>query len=166
MPSRGVATEPLTGLPHGSGVVLQDDGEIVSVTIDDDGLKLHRYDSTGTLDGRFGVGGVVTNPAPGGSVSDPRRQPDGKLVVLVDAGSAVARYEATGAPDGGFGTGGVVATPCGGVAGALLLGLDGALVVGSANLSPIEACVARFESVFSTTGTTRNDGARYQGKSD
>lgn len=62
----GVVTEPLAGLPQGSGVVLQDDGKVVSVTIDDAGLKLYRYDSTGTLDGTFGVGEwqAATSQAP------------------------------------------------------------------------------------------------------
>lgn len=142
----GVATEPLTGMPRGTGVVLQDDGKIVSATIDDDGLKFYRYDSTGMPDATFGVAGVVTNPAPGSFVSELRRQSDGKLVVLLNAGGAVARYADTGAPDGGFGTGGVTATPCGGVDGHLLIAPDGTLVVGTANLSPIEGCVARFDA--------------------
>ena len=85
------------------------------------GFVLNRYNSDGTIDNSFGIGGTVTTQV-GGNNSGARKivlQPDGKIVVFgftyqtIDPyrGSlAVARYNADGLLDGSFGASGILIT--------------------------------------------------------
>jgi uncharacterized delta-60 repeat protein len=96
--------------------LLQPDGHLVVVVRDSSatcpGFLLARFDPAGTLDGTFGVGGVVAlDLAPDNEVPwRARLQPDGKIVVAghSDDGLTLARYMPNGTLDAGFGTGGVV----------------------------------------------------------
>src|SRR6266536_4773993 len=106
-----------------SAIVLQPDGKIVAVGTAGSGpvtgwsFALARYNSDGSLDTTFGVGGKVTTNFSGNndSASSAALQPDGKILVAGDVGfdplnhdSAVARYLADGTLDSSFGSGGLV----------------------------------------------------------
>lgn len=76
-------------------------------------FALVRYDSDGTLDESFGVGGVALTPvgAPGlGGIAGAVLQPDGKVVVVGSLNNAlmVARFKDDGTLDSTFGDGGLV----------------------------------------------------------
>jgi uncharacterized delta-60 repeat protein len=125
--SFGTAGEVLTDLTSSSDYaldgLLQPDGKIVAAGQafgPGGGLKVLRYESDGTLDATFGIGGVTGLPffsfAPAVDL-----QPDGKLVVAGqsnDGGPSgydflLARFDANGLLDAGFGSAGIVITPVG-----------------------------------------------------
>jgi uncharacterized delta-60 repeat protein len=139
-----------------SSVVIQPDGKIVVAggafplfTFLGD-FKVARYNTNGSLDSSFGVGGIVTTSFPGqGSYAFAvALQADGKIVAAgtdfvnfsSDSSSntdfALARYNADGTPDTGFGSNGIVTTDFAGFnddAFSVLIQPDGKLVaVGSA----------------------------------
>jgi uncharacterized delta-60 repeat protein len=138
-------------------LALQQDGKIVVAgnaesadgTVSE--FAVARFNTNGTLDSSFGVGGKVTTNFVGvkaGGVSNPADsvliQPDGKIVAgglasqcprRCPAQSALARYNANGSLDTTFGSGGMVAvTAIGGItalaedAAGHIFALNGALI--------------------------------------
>jgi uncharacterized delta-60 repeat protein len=108
-------------------VALQSDGKIVAAggdLVDESGLRLARYNSDGSLDTTFGIGGKVTNGVDAASLAI---QSDGKIIIgtfpFVDA--ALIRYNNDGSLDRTFGTGGYVSGDGGN---ALALQFDGKIV--------------------------------------
>ncbi len=116
---------------HGStdvarAIALQPDGKIVVAgrALRLDGpffdFALARYNTDGSLDASFGVGGKITTDFDGNGGADLAfalaLQPDGKIVAAGStsnigvSGFALARYNADGSLDAGFGTAGKVAT--------------------------------------------------------
>ena len=121
-----------------SAVAVQPDGKIVVVGGSWDSVGLYsnlalaRYNSDGSLDSTFGVGGLVRQGGPiGGWAGAVVLQPDGKIVV---AGSVhfdyamIARFKADGSLDTSFGSGGVRQFGQYAQAASLLLQPDGKLV--------------------------------------
>jgi uncharacterized delta-60 repeat protein len=152
-------TDFLGSTDHAHAVVLQPDGKIVvagsSRELADLTFSMARYNTDGSLDASFGVGGkLVGNFIDDLLVaSDVAVQADGRIVV---AGSslgkfAVARYEGDGRLDASFGAGGKVATDFfGNGAGAEALGIqpDGRIVVVGTAVSNTSAdfAAARYNS--------------------
>jgi uncharacterized delta-60 repeat protein len=150
-------------------LVLQPDGKLVaagSINLDlDYHFGLARYNSDGSLDSGFGIGGkVITNP--GGffeQVSALVLQPDGKLVAAgIAAGGTdfqLVRYNSDGGLDTSFGGGGKVTTDFSGNfdwAYALVLQPDGKLVaagyaVHSDIVTNADFALARYIGTTSTT---------------
>jgi uncharacterized delta-60 repeat protein len=131
-----------------SAMALQPDGKIVEVgtASSADGtlseFAVARFDTNGTLDSSFGVGGMVTTNFVGvmlGGVSNPATavilQSDGKIIVAGEASesaeqphfTALARYLSNGSLDTSFGNGGMVSVTAIGAPGALALGALGDL---------------------------------------
>lgn len=122
----GVATTQLPGA-LAPDLALQSDGRIVlaggAFFGGDHDFTLVRYESNGTLDASFGVGGIVSTDfggiegAEGVSI-----QGDGKIVAVGDVflgtptqtDFALARYLPDGSLDAAFGSGGLVTTDLGG----------------------------------------------------
>ena len=147
----GIVTPTSGPNAPGYGVAMQADGKIVIGGSLWDGIggsefSLARYNSDGTIDGSFGIGGQVTSDfgavAAGGSQHGTGQlalQADGKIVFAGTYDSAfggqfaLVRYNPDGSLDAGFGTGGKVTTylgsPHGAKADALGLQGDGKLVV-------------------------------------
>jgi uncharacterized delta-60 repeat protein len=144
----------LAGVP--SSVVVQPDGKIVvaggafPLFTFLGNFKVVRYNSNGTLDNSFGVGGIVTTTFPEGSYANAiALQSDGKIIaagtVFVDVvigdmsntDFALARYNPDGSLDTSFGNGGTVTTDFFGTeddAFSVLIQPDGKIVaVGSSN---------------------------------
>ena len=108
----------ITSIGGGGGardVVIQPDGKILATG----GVcctavpALARYNSDGSLDSSFGVGGTETMAA-GQDIKDAVLQADGKIVTVGDVSGAdtwiVTRYNPDGSLDGSFGIGGMVNT--------------------------------------------------------
>jgi uncharacterized delta-60 repeat protein len=144
-----VTTDFGEGMDSGAtALVLQPDGKVVAagragLHFQAADFALARYRRDGTLDRRFGDGGLVTTDFGGGDDFGRAvaRQRDGKLVVaghsFTPDGSgldfALARYNPDGSLDPTFGTGGTVTTDVLGgddFASDLVLQADGKLVVG------------------------------------
>ncbi|BDP43802.1 hypothetical protein DAETH_37710 (plasmid) [Deinococcus aetherius] len=127
-------------------VALQPDGKLV-VAGDDpvsEDFRLARYNPDGSLDARFGSGGVVTTTKAGGSevARNVLVQPDGKIVVSGDpfgsgGSTGMARYTAGGSLDSSFGAGGTLTLTGARVGAGLALQPDGKFVlVGSVQPDP------------------------------
>ena len=125
----------------GAGMALQPDGKILLGGSASNLFGLARYNTDGTLDASFGVGGKVTSGfgATGGSANALALAPDGKIVlagntgVYPDIDFGVARYSTGGALDPSFGTGGTATTDFFGgldTAAAVAVQDDGSVVVG------------------------------------
>lgn len=108
------------------GMTIQPDGKLVlSGTSTVAGLQpdfaLARYNTDGSLDATFGIGGLVTTDFGNGYSENGRKvivQTDGKLILAgfiygTSTDYALARYNADGSLDTSFGTGGKVITAVG-----------------------------------------------------
>jgi uncharacterized delta-60 repeat protein len=127
------------------GVVIQPDGSIVVAgkAVDPvlllNNFAIARYNSDGSLDASFGVGGkVLTDFGKNDEAEGIALQADGKIVVagttadvLMPTDIAVARYNADGSLDATFGTGGRVISDFGGFEqpNAVAIQSDGRLVL-------------------------------------
>jgi uncharacterized delta-60 repeat protein len=92
-------------------------GKILAVGLRDSGSGrqaiLVRFNTDGTLDSSFAIGGVATGPTES-FFSAIALQPDGKIVaagIHVNTGALFARYDANGNPDPSFGQGGLSILP-------------------------------------------------------
>jgi len=99
-------------------VAIQPDGRIVAAGGENQSY-LARYNSDGSLDLTFGVGGKVTGAPPSGWFTAVAIQADGRIVAAGRGDTSddfvVSRYNTDGSPDVTFGTGGTVVTDFGGV---------------------------------------------------
>jgi uncharacterized delta-60 repeat protein len=117
-----VTTDFGSGEDFGKSVAIQPDGKILvagsSNNGTDDDFAVARYNTDGTLDNSFGVGGKVTTAI---GTSDDRGwslaiQPDGKIVVAGESYDgllydfALVRYNTNGSLDNGFGVDGKLTT--------------------------------------------------------
>ncbi|MCA1565918.1 MAG: hypothetical protein LC803_09825, partial [Acidobacteria bacterium] len=146
-PAFGNGGKVVTPFPNGrdntEDVAVQADGKVVVAGSSGSDFALARYNTDGSLDGTFGVGGRVHTDFPldrGGFASALVIQPDGKIVAAGEAtnatqsfasGFALARYNTDGSLDTTFDTDGLVITSFpGGSAFAedLVLQPDGKLV--------------------------------------
>jgi uncharacterized delta-60 repeat protein len=150
----------------------QPDGKIIGVGAGGFGggsfrIVLARYLTDGTLDGSFGINGMVSTPCPGGGgcyIADALLMSDGGIMIggSVNGDFLLGRYDAAGALDSGFGNGGFVSTdlanglPDGIV--ALARQSDDKIIAGG-YASPGDAALARYDldgsldASFGTAGT-------------
>lgn len=120
----GVVTTPvsLSADDEAAGIAVQADGRIVAAgNVGNSDFALVRYETDGSLDTTFGVGGIVTTNFPIGMSSgvewanDVIIQSDGKIVAAGRSSGVfgVARYETNGSLDSSFGNNGIVTTVVG-----------------------------------------------------
>ena len=152
-----------------NSIVIQNDGKIVaagySYNGSQDEIALVRYNSNGTLDVTFGLGGKTT-----ASIGSNDRgsslllQPDGKIVVTgyshsITSGSdfAIVRYNSNGILDNTFGSAGKVTTDFGlnDYGQSVAIQTDGKIVVGgfSADFPPNVFVLSRY-NITGTLDTT------------
>ena len=134
-----VVTDISGGHDEARALAIQPDGRIVAAGVTGTGssqdFALARYNTDGSLDRTFGVGGTVITDVSRGSdvVWAVAIQVDGKIVAAGAASGdfALARYTADGTLDTQFGHGGITITDFGGddQANALALQRDGRIVV-------------------------------------
>jgi uncharacterized delta-60 repeat protein len=161
-----VTTDFFADADGANSVALQSDGKIVAagssfVSLSNSlDFAIARYNSDGTPDDGFGVGGKVTtdfspNVDSGAEVAV---QCDGKIVVAGTANSAtdasdmaVARYQSDGTLDAGFGVGGKVVTDFAGrdTCHGLALQNDGRIIVAGStrpgDQSTLDFALARYD---------------------
>ena len=168
-----------------SAIVLQADGKVIvagtkyvhftSDQSSDTDFALARYNSDGTLDSTFGVGGEVATDFNGGNddAFSVLLQPDGKLVAVGDATSlanfydfALVRYLPDGTIDRGFGSLGKVESDFGAAnldqARSAVLQADGKIVAAGTtvtlNGSDQLFAIVRYNSNGSRDATFGNNG--------
>jgi len=152
-----------------NGVVLQADGKfVVAGTASDSATRpnatdiaLARYNSDGSLDAGFGIGGETAIPFPVSATEQGNAlaiSPDGKIIVVGAAFKtfatppdfAVTRYNSDGSLDTGFGNGGRITTDIAGgtdVAQAVAIQSDGKIVAaGRAFRSNFDLTLARYNN--------------------
>ncbi len=113
-----VTTDFLGGIDEAFALAIQNDGKIVAAGTAQIGFALARYNSNGTLDASFGVGGKVTTGFGGwnNNAYAVAIQSDGKIVAAgyAEVGDfALARYNSDGTLDTSFGNGGKITTDFG-----------------------------------------------------
>jgi uncharacterized delta-60 repeat protein len=92
-------------------VLVQPDQKIVAVGTSSVGFTLARYNTDGTLDATFGVGGKVTGPL--GTATGATMDGNGNIIAAGEnlaTQFVVARFTAGGVLDNSFGAGGVITT--------------------------------------------------------
>jgi uncharacterized delta-60 repeat protein len=162
--------EPYGAQASVNSIVLQSDGKIVVAGsreshygVDNIDILLSRYNSNGTLDNTFGIGGkVVTdiNSADDYACSV-TIQADDKIVVAGTTGAdfALLRYNSNGSLDNTFGIGGIVKTDLGGdydYGRSVAIQTDGKIVVAGEN-GP-DFALARYKSNGTLDSTFDYDG--------
>jgi uncharacterized delta-60 repeat protein len=166
------------GNENGYHLMIQPDGMILvagfSFNGSNDDFALVRYNSNGSLDTDFGVGGKVTT---GIGSSDEESsslalQPDGKIVVggssynsSTDYDFALIRYNSNGSLDTGFGNGGKVTTTIGANEDNgydVKIQLDGKILLGGWSRNPSKTkndfALLRFNSNGSLDNSFGTDG--------
>ncbi len=135
----GVVGEVITSLgssSEGNSLGIQGDGKIVLGGYSNSNFALVRYNTDGSLDNTFGLGGkvitVIGSSSAGKSIGI---QNDGKILLggYADTDFALVRYNSGGTVDSTFGIGGKVITPIGTVynpANSLDIQIDGKIVMG------------------------------------
>jgi uncharacterized delta-60 repeat protein len=121
-----VVTEFSNSQSVARAIAIQSDGKIVAAggignnAVAGAGFALVRYNTDGSLDASFGVGGKLTTQFDGGSsAAGVAIQSDGKIVaagfagVLSNSSFALVRYNSDGSLDTGFGASGKVTTQFG-----------------------------------------------------
>lgn len=120
-----VTTDVGAGNDRGFAVIQQTDGKVVVGGFSNNGTNndfgLTRYNTDGSLDGSWGIGGIVTTPI--GPANDAGQaiiqQPDGKILMAgfasngIDNDFAVARFNTNGTLDTTFNGTGIAITPIG-----------------------------------------------------
>jgi uncharacterized delta-60 repeat protein len=162
-----------------NGIALQADGKfVVAGTASDSATRpvatdiaLARYNSDGSLDSGFGIGGETAIPFPNSATEQGNAlaiSPEGKIIVAGAAFKtfatppdfALVRYNADGSLDTGFGSGGTIRTDVAGdtdVAQAIAIQSDGKVVAaGRSFRSNFDLTLARYtnEVVAPPTDTT------------
>src|SRR5262249_9600003 len=184
----GKVTTDFGRLERNPAVAIQPDGKIVSAGMSESGpagdIALARYNTDGSLDTSFGIGGTLTtdlgNYEAGSAMV---LQPDGKIVVGgltyvgvygTNAAFLLVRYNPDGSIDSTFGSGGAVITLIGVYCGLhdIALQPDGKIVaVGSAyrtGFSTQDFAVARYnpdgslDASFGSGGTLTTDITGFQ----
>jgi large repetitive protein len=170
--SSGIVKTNITGSDRAFDMEIQSDGKVILAGYEggtnlNSKLTLVRYNTDGTLDATFGIGGVAGIRVPGSfqGASDMALQPDGKIVVAGDVTPdntsdannwVVARFNSDGTADSSFGTGGYVTWDFGGndkASGVAVLG-DGSLVVGGIGVGTISNGLQRpIMAHFAANGT-------------
>lgn len=177
-----VTTDFSAGSDVAYDILIQSDDKIVAVGISNQGadpstFALARYNTNGSLDTSFGVGGKVITDFDAGRGFEGAfaavLQPDGKILATGYVRASfngfgsfgVARYNTDGSLDATFGTGGKVITDVGPImraARAIAVGQDGKIVVAGDYWGPNQnpqTFIARFSANGSLEGTiTDNDG--------
>jgi uncharacterized delta-60 repeat protein len=124
----GIVVTDVAGEGVANGIVRQNDGKLVvagtrygNLSFNTSDVVLVRYTDTGSADGAFGAGGIVTRDL-GPGIDDGEAvllQPDGKLVVSgthytgdqsTNSAATLLRFLPSGSPDGAFGVAGAVIT--------------------------------------------------------
>lgn len=149
-----------------NSILVQPDGKIVVVgyctPVDYSGyFSLVRYNSDGSLDDNFGLGGVVTTVINGNEdiAFSGVIQPDGKIIVAgytwtgTDYDFAMIRYNSDGTGDMTFGVGGIITTDIDGrhdKANQIIIEPDGDIILigysGDAQYEDIDMAFAKFKS--------------------
>lgn len=158
----------------GYSVIQQLDGKLVVIGLSGNGTNndfaVTRYNLDGSLDGGWGLGGIVTTPIGPGSEAGQSviQQPDGKILVAGYASNgtnndfALVRYHVNGNLDTGFGTGGITITPVGGIdqGQSVALQQDGKIIVAgfANNGSNNDFAVTRYDSTGVLDPTFDIDG--------
>ena len=173
----GVATIDVGLFDEAFAVAIQSDGKIVAAGATAPSgfccqFALARYNSDGSPDTSFGVGGVVTTSFGGLTEAFAVAiQADGKIVAAGSTFSpfissfALARYNVDGSLDPGFGAGGLVTTDFGGVdaAGAVAIRADGRIVAVGGGGPSSDFALALYlsdgslDSTFGTGGKVTTD---------
>jgi uncharacterized delta-60 repeat protein len=177
--SGGKVTTALTTMDDRSfAVAIQTDGKIVAAGTAGffSRFGLARYNTDGSLDTSFGVGGKVTTvfldvPFAAAEAHAVIIQNDGKIIVAGAANIpkafsqldfALARYNSDGSLDISFGQGGKVANDffgLGDVASAAVLQGDGRIVLaGTATSINSDFALARYNSDFTITSACKGEG--------
>ena len=169
----GKSFTKVSGFTEVHSVVIQSDGQIVVGGKAGSAFAVARFDTNGTLDGSFGINGVMTTPFPGGlspSCHGLALQSDGKIVLAGRfssgvTGIQVVRYDSSGFLDSSFGNAGVLATGIVTSAFSIAIQPDGKILLtgGESNGTNFDIVLARYnangtpDTSLNGTGKVRTD---------
>jgi len=137
--SGGIALNSLEGNSYIWSILIQPDGKIVSAGSTNSKFAIVRYNTDGTLDNSFGVGGQLIasiGPLSSDACSNIALQPDGKIVAagfsqtnLQTGYFILARINPDGSFDNSFGNNGIIETNTYPLATDLVLQTNGKIIV-------------------------------------
>ena len=113
---------------RGNATAIQSDGKIVVAGRSDQKYALIRYNTNGSLDATFGIGGIVATDI-WYSINSIAIQSDGKILVAGQGSQGLIRFNSNGSFDATFGNGGTAIISGDAVANAVTIQNDGKIIV-------------------------------------
>ena len=145
-----------------NATAIQSDGKIVVAGTSNDKYALIRYNTNGSLDATFGIGGIVATDI-GYSINSIAIQSDGKIVAA-GQGSPLIRFNTNGSFDATFGNGGTAIIGGDAIANAITIQNDGKIIVVCESQGSTYISLLRFsangtlDSSFGSNGIATKSG--------
>lgn len=167
--SDGIVTTAMPGQAAALSVAIQNDGKLVAAGLSDEHFAVARFNTDGTLDPSFGVGGRVVESFNFAAAFSMALQPDGKIVVAGSARDAtfnldfaLVRYDVDGTRDLSFDGDGFVSTAIGpgSEASSVVIQPDGSIVAAGISSNPAgdDFAVVRYKPDGSLDPSFDGDG--------
>ena len=113
---------------RGNATAIQSDGKIIVAGTSDQKYALIRYNTNGSLDATFGIGGIVATEI-WYSINSIAIQSDGKILAAGQGSQGLIRFNSNGSLDATFGNGGTAIISGDAVANAVTIQNDGKIIV-------------------------------------
>ena len=163
----GIVTTTNTGKKtclddRGNATAIQSDGKIIVAGTSDQKYTLIRYNTNGSLDATFGIGGIVATDICY-AINSIAIQSDGKILAA-GQGSPLIRFNTNGSLDPTFGNGGSAIISSGYIANAVTIQNDGKIIVACQSQSSAYIYLLRFtangtlDSSFGSNGIAIKSG--------
>ncbi len=128
---------------RGNATAIQSDGKIIVAGTSDQKYALIRYNTNGSLDATFGIGGIVATEI-WYSINSIAIQSDGKILVAGQGSQGLIRFNSNGSLDATFGNGGTAIISGDAIANAVTIQNDGKIIVACFSQSGAYISLLRF----------------------
>ena len=148
---------------RGNATAIQSDGKIIVAGTSDQKYALIRYNTNGSLDATFGIGGIVATEI-WYSINSIAIQSDGKILAAGQGSQGLIRFNSNGSLDATFGNGGTAIISGDAIANAVTIQNDGKIIVACFSQSGAYISLLRFtangtlDSSFGFNGIANKSG--------
>jgi len=148
---------------RGNATAIQSDGKIIVAGTSDQKYALIRYNTNGSLDATFGIGGIVATDI-WYAINSIAIQSDGKILAAGQGSQGLIRFNRNGSFDATFGNGGIAIIGGDAIANAVTIQNDGKIIVACESQGSTYISLLRFtangtlDSSFGSNGIAIKSG--------